>query len=184
MKGVVFTEFLEMVEDRFSPDIADQIVEQSELASGGAYTTLGTYDHGEMLTLVTHLSEATGAPVGDLVKAFGSHLFGRFVENYPVFFEQTGTAFDFLNNVEDYIHVEVRKLYPDAELPSIACEMPAPDQLDMTYRSSRPFAALAEGLVSACIDHFGEKIDMQVEDLSDGAGTAARFVLRRAGGAS
>ena len=27
MKGVVFTEFLEMVEDRFSPEMADRIIE-------------------------------------------------------------------------------------------------------------------------------------------------------------
>ena len=34
MKGIVFTEFLEMVEDRFSPEIADRIIEslQSGLA--------------------------------------------------------------------------------------------------------------------------------------------------------
>ena len=38
MKGVVFTEFLEMVEDIFSPDIADQIVEEADLPSGGVYT--------------------------------------------------------------------------------------------------------------------------------------------------
>ena len=28
MKGVVFAEFLEMVEDRFSPEIADRIIAQ------------------------------------------------------------------------------------------------------------------------------------------------------------
>lgn len=27
-------------------------------------------------------------------------------------------AFQFLKNIENYIHVEVRKLYPDAELPT------------------------------------------------------------------
>ena len=52
MKGVVFTEFLEMVEDRFSPEMADRIIEGAELASGGVYTTVGTYDHGEMIQLV------------------------------------------------------------------------------------------------------------------------------------
>jgi Haem-NO-binding len=51
MKGVVFTEFLEMVEDRFSPEMADRIIEGAELASGGVYTTVGTYDHGEMIQL-------------------------------------------------------------------------------------------------------------------------------------
>jgi len=44
MKGIIFTEFLEMVEDRFSPEIADRIIEAADLPSGGAYTAIGTYD--------------------------------------------------------------------------------------------------------------------------------------------
>ena len=35
MKGIVFTEFLEMVEDKFSPELADRIIEGAELPSGG-----------------------------------------------------------------------------------------------------------------------------------------------------
>ncbi len=42
MKGTVFTEFLEMVENILSPELADLIIEQSDLHSEGAYTSLGT----------------------------------------------------------------------------------------------------------------------------------------------
>jgi hypothetical protein len=73
----------------------------------------------------------------------------------------------------------VRKLYSEAELPTFACETPRPDQLSMTYRSTRPFAALAEGLIRGCIAHYGEPIEVGVEDLSDEAGTAALFLLTR-----
>ena len=31
MKGIVFTEFLEMVEEKFSPDLVDRIVEEAKL---------------------------------------------------------------------------------------------------------------------------------------------------------
>ena len=53
----------------------------------------------------------------------------------------------------------------------------------MTYRSNRPFATLAEGLIRGCIGHYGDPIDMQMEDLSSGEGTAARFVLTKTGAA-
>ena len=46
MKGVIFTEFLEMVESHFSPEMADRIITAARLPSGGAYTAVGTYDHG------------------------------------------------------------------------------------------------------------------------------------------
>lgn len=183
MKGVVFTEFLEFVEDRMSPEMADRIVERADPDSGGAYTGVGTYDYTEMLGLVGALSEETGQPAGDLVRTFGEHLFGRFSEGHPEFFEGAGGAFDLLQNVEDYIHVEVRKLYPDAELPTLACELPQEGQMRMTYRSSRPFADLAEGLIHGCVRHFGEPIAVEREDLAEGgeAGTAARFTLTRQG---
>jgi len=42
MKGVVFTEFFEFVEGRFSPEIAEQIIESSALPSKGIYTSVGT----------------------------------------------------------------------------------------------------------------------------------------------
>jgi hypothetical protein len=179
MKGVVFTEFLEMVEDRFSPDVADRIIEDADLPSGGAYTTVGTYDHREMLELVAHLSRHTGVPAGDLVRAFGAHLFERFAVMFPQYFEGASSAFGFLSKIEDYIHIEVRKLYPDAELPRFQFDASRPDRLVVTYRSTRPFAALAEGLIRGCVVHYGESIEVETEDLSDGAGTAARFVLTR-----
>jgi len=179
MKGMVFTEFLEMVEEKFSPDMAERVIENAKLESGGAYTTVGTYDHSEMIALVTCLSRETGTPASDLVRAFGEHLFERFHHLFPNYFEGVPSAFDFLRRVEDYVHIEVRKLYPEAELPTFACETPRPHQLSMTSRSTRPFADLAEGLIRGCIAHYGEPIEIGVEDLSEGAGTAARFLLTR-----
>jgi len=176
MKGIIFTEFLEMVEDQFSPEVADRIIEACALPSGGAYTAVGTYDHREMVQLVTELSKATGIAVPDLLRSFGRHLFGRFVATYPRFFDGVDSAFTFLENLEGYIHVEVHKLYPDAELPSFVCTA-EPGQLTMVYRSTRAFADLAEGLIRGCAEHFGEDLDIQREDLSGGQGTCVRFTL-------
>jgi hypothetical protein len=179
MKGMVFTEFLEMVEDKFSPEMADRIIEQADLRSGGIYTSVGTYDHGEMIELVSCLSKETGISSPELLQSFGVYLFSRFHFMFPIYFEGVSSSFDFLQRIEEYIHVEVRKLYPDAELPSFACDTPEVGCLRLTYRSTRPFAVLAEGLIRGCIDHYGEAIDIETEDLSDGAGTAARFLLTR-----
>jgi hypothetical protein len=179
MKGIVFTEFLEMVEKAFSSDMVDRIIDSAELRSSGAYTTVGTYDHREMIELVACLSRETGTPAPELIRAFGIYLFGRFNVLFPHYFESAASTFDFLRQVEDYIHIEVRKLYPEAELPSFTCESPDPRQLSLVYHSSRPFAALAEGLIRGCIAHYREPIELEVEDLSDGAGTAARFILTK-----
>src|SRR5439155_1467318 len=111
---------------RFSPRDTSVIVEVSGVPSGGSYTAVGTYDHGELIALVAALSRATGLAIPVLVREFGRHLFRRFVELYPRFFSGVGSAFDFLMGIEMHIHTEVKKLDPDAELPSFECSAPAP----------------------------------------------------------
>ena len=55
MLGIVFTEFMEMVEERFSPEVLDRIMEQAAPANQGAYTAVGYYPHEEILALVVAL---------------------------------------------------------------------------------------------------------------------------------
>jgi hypothetical protein len=176
MKGVVFTEFLEMLEMRFSADLVDDLIAACDLPSGGAYTAVGTYDHLELVRLVTRLSEVTGAPPADLVRDFGRHLFGRFAILYPRFFTGITSAFQFLATIEPCIHAEVKKLYPDAELPHFDCKAMSSDRMDMVYRSSRPFADLAEGLIIGCFAHFDEAVTIERRSSGDGA---VHFTLQR-----
>ena len=75
MKGIVFTEFLDMVDDVFGVQITEAIVETSDLPSGGIYTATGTYDHREMLRLVAALSKKSHIPAGELCqRVTGSRL--------------------------------------------------------------------------------------------------------------
>lgn len=176
MKGIVFTELIEMVEDDLGIEIADRMITNADTEHAGAYTAVGTYDHGELIQLVISLSKETNIPVADLVQAFGRHLFVRFHELYPMFFDGIDSALDFLPMVETYIHVEVRKLYPDAALPSFDCRKEN-GILEMTYRSKQPFADLAEGLIVACVEHFQDQLQVQRTDLGEQNGTHALFTL-------
>jgi hypothetical protein len=160
MKGVVFTEFFEFVEGRFSPDIADRLIEGAALPSKGVYTSVGTYDHGEMVILVSNLSAISEIGVPDLLKEFGRHLLRQFVIKFPPFFAEISSTFEFLPKVDSFVHVEVKKLYPDAELPTFSCAFPTPDQLQMTYESDRNLPDLAEGLIIGCLEHFGEQMEV------------------------
>lgn len=178
MKGMIFTEFLDMVGDRFGLAVKDRVIAAAGGAHDGAYTAVGNYDHREMVAMALELSTATQLPLPALLSAFGEHVFGVFTQRYGHFFADAGGAIAFLSRIEDYIHVEVRKLYPDAELPSFQYPACPAGELVMDYRSPRPMAAFAEGLVRATIRHFGQPLELLVEDLSAGAGTGARFTLR------
>ena len=177
MKGIVFTEFLQLVEEKFGYEMVDKLLMAAKPEHGGAYTAVGTYDHQELIQLVVKLSDEVKIDTSELVKVFGSYLFRKFSVSYPeVIGPDLNSTFEFLQQIEGYIHVEVRKLYPDAELPTFKYNKPNDDTLEMTYLSSRPFADLCEGLISECIVYFGEKISLQREDLTED-GTSAKFTL-------
>lgn len=178
MKGVVFTEFIEMVEQTFSPGMADRLIDECNLSSGGAYTAVGTYDHAELAKMVSKLSELSGNDPSSLIKSFGHHLFGRFLSLYPSFFNGIETAMDFLSRIESVIHAEVRKLYPDAELPRFDVAWEDGDALVLTYHSPRCLGELAQGLIEACISHFGEPLMLRRESL-DEKGQVVRFTISR-----
>ncbi len=179
MKGVVFTEFLEMVESRFSADMVDDIIDDANLPGGGAYTSVGTYPHEEIVRLVQALSQRSGLSVRDLLLVYGEHLFGRFVVAYPAFFSNTTDIFQFLSGIEDIIHADVRKLYPDAELPSFVVERHSAHELVLVYESSRHFEDLAEGLMRGCVAHFGGGVGIRRERVDAGDSGRERFILTR-----
>ena len=175
MKGMVFTEFLEMVENTFSMDMVDDIIEEANPPSGGAYTAVGTYDHQELVAMVVALSKRTDIAVPDLIKAFGTHLFSVFSKNYSQFFEHIPDAFTFLSGIEDVIHAQVVKLYPDADLPRFDCQREG-DVLYMTYHSLRHFADLAEGLILGCGTYFGESLTLGREEID---ANTTRFIVTK-----
>lgn len=178
MKGLVFTEFVEFVEKSHGLDVADRMINDSNVPSRGVYTAVGTYPHQEMVALLTTLVSISKTPAAALLQAFGRHLLTRFVAGYPDFFSQADSVFTFLQSVHGHIHVEVRKLYPDAELPSFAYEQPSPDVLKMTYSSARGLADLAEGLIRGAIDHYGETVSMTRADAVPGP-QSTLFTLTR-----
>lgn len=179
MKGIVFSEFIEMLEEQFSPELADEIILSCDLKSGGAYTSVATYDHSELIQLVSKLSEKLNVPVSVLVKTYGKHLLFKFVEGYPSFFDGVKNTFDFLNSIENHVHVEVKKLYHDAELPTFKTNHINVDQFEMFYSSKRPFADLAEGLIEGAAEHFKEQILVERTDIEGQDNFQARFLLTK-----
>lgn len=175
MKGSVFVEFLDHLEQQLGFESADAIVTASGVSSGGAYTAVGTYPFAEMQALVGAAHAHTGVPVSTLLRDFGYVLFGRLAASHSHLIRDRMGPLDLLAHIQHHIHVEVRKLYPDAELPHFDQRRGA-STLELIYRSPRGLADLCEGLIRGCFDHFGTAYELVREDLS-ADGTHARFAL-------
>jgi len=178
MKGIVFTEFLEMVEGKFGYEVVDHIIEESKLESNGIYTSIGTYPHSEIVQLLMNLSDKVELDPGLLLKEFGKYLFDTFLASYPQFFSAVDNAFAFLHSIDNHIHVEVLKLYPDATLPKFYSFENEQGAMIMTYNSERKMAALAEGLIEKSIEYYKEDCTIVSENIKDD-GSEVKFTITR-----
>lgn len=178
MKGVVFTGFLDLVEENFGYDMVDKIITDSDLPSGGVYTSIGTYPHREIVQLVVQLSKHTEIPISKLLKLYGLHFFSVLAAQYGHFLTKVTSAFQLLESIHNYIHVEVKKLYPDAELPHFETNRIDENTLEMIYSSERKMSDFAEGLIESCLKHYGETAVIEKNNLVED-GSKVRFLITK-----
>lgn len=178
MKGIVFVELLAMAEDAFGEEVVDSIIDSTDLPSGGAYTAVGDYSCDELMLLVGGFSQHSGIAATELQRMFGHWLMKSFVTHYPQFFENRKDSLEMLEAVENDIHVEVRKLYPNADLPTFDTEREEEGSLKLTYRSPRPLADFCQGLIEACVSQFGQTADIHRQDRLNEPLTTADFRIQ------
>lgn len=157
MKGTIFVELINMAEAAFGEETVDMVLDKADLDNGGAFSTVGNYPCSELVKIVLAFSENSGLSPEVLQMKFGHWMMAHFVLTYPQFFEDKSDAFAMLESIEAEIHVEVRKLYPEAELPTFTTERTAPNHLKMVYESPRPLSAFCHGMIEACLEHFNEE---------------------------
>ncbi|WP_270728202.1 heme NO-binding domain-containing protein [Shimia sp. Alg240-R146] len=179
MKGVVFVELIRMAESVMGEEAVDDILDKVNLESDGAFSSVGNYPCSELMTLVGAFGAHLNAPVEALQVQFGEWMFERFVEGYPAFFVGKHDGFDMLDSIENEVHVEVRKLYPEVELPTFATERPAEQQLKMVYSSERPLQHFCRGMVEACMTHFGHDFTVDMQEASENGRFRAEFLVQK-----
>ena len=178
MKGIVFTEFLDLVEEKFGLEMVDRIITASTLDSEGIYTAVGTYSFSEMLQLLGHLSENTGISIDNLLLVYAEHFFSVIKKSYPGLLETYKDPIEMISSIENHIHVEVRKIYPDAELPSFEVVDKTNDSLILIYKSSRAMHHFGLGLMNKTFEHFNSEATILLEKLKDD-GTEVKFVINK-----
>lgn len=163
MKGIIFTEFFDLVEQAFGFEVAEKIIDECDLPSGGVYTAVGTYDHTEILALVGMLSKITETPAPQLLTTYGRFIYPKLHAQLKGMRLEFGSSFELFSSLDDIIHPEVLKLYPDAELPNFDARRLSESQLLLKYSSCRPFAYMAEGLILGASDYYHENLSVTLE---------------------
>ena len=168
MKGVIFNLAEEVVSARFGDAAWDQVLDSAGL--DGAFTSLGNYPDSDLVSLVSAASALLDVPVDEVIRTIGSGALPLLAERYPAFFTPHTSTRPFLLTLNEIIHAEVRKLYPDADVPEFEFDTSDDTWLVMRYRSQRQLCALAEGFVMGAAAHYGqEAVIEQTQCMRDGA---------------
>jgi hypothetical protein len=159
MKGIVFNLLEEVVRREHGERAWDEVLERSGV--GGAYTSLGSYADSDLFRMVAAAAQLLGTTEYEVIRWFGRQALPLLAQKYPVLFERHDGTRSFVLALNDFIHPEVRKLYPGAEVPEFEYDTSSPDVLVMKYRSRRRLCAFAEGLVEGAAVHYGEAVTFE-----------------------
>ena len=180
MKGIIFTEYMDLVEEKFGLEMVDRISNQSDLESQGSYTSFGTYEFNEMLQLISNLIKNTNISVDDLLLVYSEHLFAVLKKSHPNLVQHYKDPMNLLASIENHIHIEVQKIYPDAQLPTFDLEERTENSMTMVYKSDKALYMLGKGLMMETFKLFDVDAEVNFEKLND-AGTEVRFFINRKG---
>lgn len=180
MKGLVFRTFYEFCETHHGADALDEIIEAANLPNGGAFTTVGTYPFPHMEALIGAYIGRTGQALEETLQQFGAFCFSKWVQIWPAEFEGK-ELFDVLSTVDEFHEKEVRKLYPDAELPSFRVEARSATELVLGYRSQKPLSDLAAGVIKGAGLHMQQPVRVRQEPANDDDGDYVRITITTIG---
>lgn len=164
MKGIIFTEFIELVEEKFGLEVVDKMFLMAN--DEGIYTSVGSYDHRKLVKLITQLSKLTGISSEALQEVFGESVFSNLMKSIPsgINYQNFTTTFAFIRKVEDLIHVEVKKLYPNTKPPQFDFISETKSEMVFDYHSARCMSHVCLGLIKGCAQYFNEIVDVTYQN--------------------
>lgn len=179
MKGVVFTTFFDHVREQHGDDWVDDLIDDVDPPNGGGYTRVGTYPFDEMVQFVSAHCQRSGESLPVVLERFGQFCFEKWVQTVPEHFNGSSNLFDTLCQIDNFHETEVRKLYPEAELPSFKPVHRCEQRLELAYNSCKPLADLAVGVIRGASAHYGEAVEVRHRQVQNVGGDGIIIEIAR-----
>jgi hypothetical protein len=158
MKGIIFNIAEKFIIDTYGEDTFDEIMLTCSLQTREPFVGPGTYPSTDLMEILQKSSVHLNVPLPLFMFEFGKFSFTQLADRYPSFIESHDHPKEFLKSVEGVIHVEVKKLYSNVELPTFYYSEPSPNELVITYYSRRRLFDFMEGLIEGVALHYEKTI--------------------------
>jgi len=166
MKGVIFNSLEEAVIEIGGEDLWDELLERGGL--DGSYTSLGSYSDDDLMSLVNAAAEVLNMTPQEATVYAGRLVAPKLAQRHSDLVASHTDTISLLCDLNDVIHPEVRKLYPNAQVPDFTTIDRADSRLILQYRSERNLVSLATGLILGAAELFGETVDITTDLTTDG----------------
>jgi hypothetical protein len=176
MKGFIFTNFIEFVETNHGLEMVDEMITNCNLPSQGIYSSFSSYEFDELVSLLTFVSQKTKVNPEILLEKFGVFVFPYLIGKHSYIIENFDNPIDLIGGIENHIHIEVKKLYNDADLPTFRVVEKTTKKLTVIYNSSKGLTYFAIGLMKETLNHFNVNGSITIDKSFD-ATMGVKFII-------
>jgi hypothetical protein len=174
MKGLFFTELLELIETDYGLAVLDQVIRTAVPVTDGVYTSMGHYDPQEFFGLVSALSVEMNQPRSTFLRSFGRHFFRCLLERNKRVFDKYPSAIRAIQDVNSLVRAtrifSFEEQPPQAEFWAVG-----PAAWQLTIRSQLPIGEMALGALEACIAYFDEPLEVSQQEVTADSKITTRF---------
>lgn len=156
MKGLIFNLLEEFLVARCGETEYELILANCELitAEPSLMVGPGSYPDQDFTAIIASAANRLGLSSDELFQEVGRAVIPLLAARYPQFFSPSKHPREFFASLNFIHHLEVKKLYKDAELPRFRCENKADGSLLINYLSSRRLCHFFSGLINGVADYY------------------------------
>lgn len=178
MQGIIFNALEEFFLETADMEVWNSVLESSDLKSGGVYTSGVNYEDAEIVSLATNLCEKLDIPLVDGLKLFGKYLFGFLLNRGPIELGNYPNAQALLENLENVVHRDVKRIHPDAYTPFFVYTPVNDSEGELSYLSKRKLCFVAEGLLTGAAEHYGQTVQMNHYECMHGGAEKCKWKVK------
>ena len=180
MKGIFFTELLEMAEREYGSHTVEKVISSLDAGYHGVFNPHTDYSYKHFFDLIGLISLEVKLSPSDIAKNFGEYLFSRLVILFRPQFAGNSDIFQFLEQIDYFIHVKMQEKFPHDGIKGFKTERLDENTFIVSYRSKRELIDLAIGLFMGCQKFFSEDIILNTEIKFEQEKEFVCFTIRKA----
>ncbi|OCQ22147.1 hypothetical protein A7985_10180 [Pseudoalteromonas luteoviolacea] len=178
MKGHIFMLLEDFISEVAGDEVLYEALEECSFDSSKGFVRTENYPDEQLVELVNIVVGKMGISISEAHFSFGQWLYPKLSNLLPSQFTQYPHPAHVLKQLDDLHHVELKKLYPDAQPPAFQYNVTGPYTAQLIYTSPRRLFDLVKGVLAGMSSYYAVNIEVEVQHNWQGNNNCANFLLK------